>query len=400
MTCRRWLAILVACLALVPVQTFAAAADDQPDGELGFLVGAGQLDQDLTGGNNKVGPLFGLRVASPFRDDWNWFADGVYSSYDHELSSDGVSALEGRTGVEYYFVRRPQGIHWFLSGALGFADINQPSAFEDENSTLASLGIGLAQLTMKGGPRVELRGERLLSGDNRTNYQLVLGWSLGLRAKSAEAPRDSDGDGVYDDLDRCPDTPRGTTVDANGCPVDSDGDGVHDGIDRCPGTPKGALVDAKGCPMDSDGDGVYDGLDKCPGTPAGTKVDASGCPERKSMFEPGKKTLVLEGVKFALNSAELTAESDAILNRVVAELNEWPEVRVEIAGHTDSTGEDDYNMDLSRRRAESVRAYLVSKGIANSRLEAKGYGETQPIADNGTTGGRAKNRRVEVTKLD
>jgi OOP family OmpA-OmpF porin len=303
--------------------------------------------------------------------------------------------------VEYFFVRRPQGVHWFFTGALGYADVNQPTGFEDESEAFLSLGIGLAQLTSKGGPRVELRGERLLpDGDDRFNYQLVLGWSLGLNAPESEPPRDSDGDGVFDDLDRCPGTPKGATVDANGCPTDSDGDGVYDGLDRCPGTPKGATVDAKGCPMDSDGDGVYDGLDRCPDTPAGTKVDANGCPERKSMFEPGKKTLVLEGVHFALNSADLTEKSHETLDRVVGELKEWPEVRVEIGGHTDSSGEDGYNMTLSQRRAESVRAYLVSKGIAESRLEAKGYGETQPIADNGTADGRAKNRRVELKKQD
>jgi outer membrane protein OmpA-like peptidoglycan-associated protein len=338
---RRLAACLIALLTLSAAGSSAVRAQDEPDGELGFLVGASRADNALTAGGNRIGPLLGLRVASRIREDWNWFADGVHSSYDHGSSIDPLRLLEARTGFEYLFGHQPEGMHWFLSGALGLASVKQPSGFDDEGGALGSLGIGWAQLTTRGGPRIEVRGERILrEGSDRSNVQLVLGWSLGLRAAGAEPPRDSDGDGVYDDLDRCPDTPRGTVV------------------------------------------------------------DAYGCPERKTMFEPGKKTLVLEGVNFALDSAELTPESYQTLDRVVGELTEWPEVRVEIGGHTDWTGEDAYNMDLSQRRTESVKAYLASKGIAESRLEAKGYGESQPIADNGTEAGRAKNRRVELKKLD
>src|SRR5262249_33076563 len=104
------------------------------------------------------------------------------------------------------------------------------------------------------------------------------GTPKGATVDATGCPKDSDGDGVLDGIDQCPDTPKGATVDAKGCPSDSDGDGVLDGIDQCPGTPKGAVVDAKGCPKDSDGDGVPDGIDQCPDTPAGLKVDAKGCP--------------------------------------------------------------------------------------------------------------------------
>ncbi len=100
----------------------------------------------------------------------------------------------------------------------------------------------------------------------------------GAKVDSVGCPIDSDGDGVPDGIDQCPDTPVGAKVDAVGCPIDSDGDGVPDGIDRCPDTPHGATVDALGCPSDSDGDGVLDGIDQCPNTPPGTPVDATGCP--------------------------------------------------------------------------------------------------------------------------
>jgi outer membrane protein OmpA-like peptidoglycan-associated protein len=215
-------------------------------------------------------------------------------------------------------------------------------------------------------------------------------------------PKDSDGDGVYDGVDDCPDTPRGAKVDSRGCPEDSDRDGVYDGLDQCPDTPRGAKVDSRGCPLDSDRDGVYDGLDDCPDTPRGKKVDSSGCPEAEkpaTVFE-GKKTLVLEGVNFETNSAKLTHGSHATLDKVAESLRDSPDVRVEIAGHTDSSGSDSHNLTLSKARAESVRDYLVREGVESSRLVAKGYGETRPIEDNGTAAGRAKNRRVELTRID
>ena len=388
--------LLFAGVGMIP----PARAAEQPSGELGLLLGAGGADNDITGGGNKVGALFGARVASRVRDKWNWFADGVYSQYDFAASTDPVSLPEIRTGLEYLLDRPDRDAHWYLAGALGLANVDRPVGFSDDGRVLASLGVGLAQFAPSGGPRVELRAEQLLGTPGYTNWQLLLGWSFGLKAARVAERVDSDGDGVYDDVDRCPGMPRGARVDSHGCPKDSDGDGVYDGIDQCPDTPHGAVVDARGCPLDSDGDGVYDGLDKCPGTPRGTKVDANGCPERKALFEPGKKTLVLEGVNFALDSARLTEGSYAILDRVAASLKEWPEVRVEVGGHTDDTGTEAYNQNLSERRAQAVRDYLVRKGIEPSRLTAKGYGESRPVTTNATAAGRAKNRRVELTKRD
>jgi outer membrane protein OmpA-like peptidoglycan-associated protein len=207
--------------------------------------------------------------------------------------------------------------------------------------------------------------------------------------------RDADADGVCDSLDECAGTAQGCTADASGCPRDSDGDGACDGLDRCSGTAKGCTVDATGCPKDADGDGVCDGTDRCPGTPAGRKVDEKGC--ELAFDERG--TLRLEGVNFTLDSDRLTPESAAVLDRVAASLDQWPDVRVEIGGHTDAHGSEAYNQRLSQQRAEAVRSYLVGKGVAESRMTAKGYGESRPVADNGTDEGRARNRRVELTRL-
>jgi OOP family OmpA-OmpF porin len=156
-------------------------------------------------------------------------------------------------------------------------------------------------------------------------------------------------------------------------------------------------VDAAGCPTDSDGDGVPDELDKCPNTPKGKKVDAKGC---EILFDAVRSTLVLEGVNFEFNKADLTSDSRTTLDSVAASLREWKEIKVEVAGHTDAIGSDAYNKTLSQRRADSVRKYLMSKGVDGARMTAKGYGESKPIADNGTDAGRAQNRRVELKKLN
>jgi outer membrane protein OmpA-like peptidoglycan-associated protein len=210
-------------------------------------------------------------------------------------------------------------------------------------------------------------------------------------------PADSDGDGVYDGIDRCPDTPAGARVDATGCPTDEDGDGVWDGIDKCPDSPRGAPVDASGCTLDSDGDGVHDGADRCPDTPRGNKVDVRGC---ELVFEEQTQTLVLEGVNFEFDSAVLTPEAKAILDRMAQALKEWPEIEVEVAGHTDSKGSDAYNLELSKARARSVRDYLVERGVPTRQLTATGYGESVPKADNATDFGREINRRVELRKTN
>ncbi len=214
-------------------------------------------------------------------------------------------------------------------------------------------------------------------------------------------PKDADGDGVLDDADACADTPAGDKVDAKGCslPKDADGDGVLDDADACANTPAGEQVDAKGCPLpkDGDGDGVNDDTDRCPSTPAGVEVDADGC---QVLFQPTKKTLILEGVNFEVGKSTLTPESETILNGVAESLVANDSIRVQVTGHTDNTGSLALNRRLSRDRALSVRAYLVSRGVAEDRLTARGFGPDQPVASNKTTEGRALNRRVELTKLN
>ena len=211
------------------------------------------------------------------------------------------------------------------------------------------------------------------------------GTPKGTEVSSNGCPVDSDGDGVTDSQDQCPNTPRGTRVDSKGCALDSDGDGVVDGKDQCPGTPRGAKVNAKGCQADRDGDGVYDSMDQSPNTPSGQAVNSKGC---HIIFS-------LAGVGFAFNSAELNPAAQAELDQAVKMLRENSGINVEVQGHTDSSGADSYNMQLSQQRAQAVVDYLAANGISRSRMTAKGYGETSPVASNDTKQDRARNRRVD-----
>ncbi|GGF08078.1 OmpA family protein [Hymenobacter cavernae] len=258
--------------------------------------------------------------------------------------------------------------------------------------------------------------------------------------------RDADHDGVADRKDKCPGTPAGVAVDANGCPLDGDGDGVPDYQDKCP-TEKGVVTlegcpdrdgdgirdgddkcpdtpgrpERQGCP-DTDADGVIDPNDKCPNTPAGTPVDANGCPrdtdgdgvpdsKDRCPNRPGpaanhgcpeikaetRKVLneATKYIQFEFNKAVLKPSSYPKLQELVSILNEYSDYNLGITGHTDNVGNDAYNLQLSRDRAAAARTYMLSKGIAGNRIESRGYGETRPIRSNTTPQGQTLNRRVD-----
>jgi len=272
------------------------------------------------------------------------------------------------------------------------------------------------------------------SHDASMEYK-ISDWQLGLKlrlfgkkttttykATTVTAPVrvDTDGDGIYDDEDKCP-TQAGT-LKYNGCPVpDTDGDGINDELDKCPTVAGVAKYD--GCPIpDTDGDGLNDEEDKCP-TQAGPKdrmgcpvldkdndgvpddVDKcpdiaglaanDGCPEVPANVSKSIG-LAASGIYFGNNNATLSSRSNASLDKVVTIMNENPTLKIRIEGHTDNSGSADANMTMSQNRANSVKAYLVSKGIAEDRIITEGFGGTQPISDNTTAAGRMKNRRIEL----
>jgi len=234
-------------------------------------------------------------------------------------------------------------------------------------------------------------------------------------------PADTDNDGIIDSLDKCPTVPGLAKYD--GCPIpDTDKDGINDEVDKCPTVP--GLARYQGCPIpDTDKDGINDEDDKCP-TVAGL-ARYQGCPipdtdgdgvndeEDRCITIPGPKDnygcpvipeevkkrvdIAAKNILFVTGSAKLQKSSFKGLDDVAKIMNENPGMSLAIDGHTDNVGKEDYNQTLSENRANSVKTYLVSKGVDESRITATGHGEMVPIADNKTAAGRQKNRRSEMT---
>jgi len=290
-------------------------------------------------------------------------------------------------------------------------------------------------------------GGGIIEGFGIPTFRVFLGV---VYTSSKPGPADRDGDGVYDDQDRCPDKPGSKSN--QGCPADRDDDGVPDFKDRCPdrtgpvankGCPytdtdndgvidredncvnKPGPVDNNGCPWkDTDGDGLKDDVDKCPkqrgpksnhGCPdkdrdKDTVVDRmdncpdipgpvanKGCPKKLliKVDRTTNKILLLEKIYFATARSKIRRRSYPVLSQVHAVMTSNPKIKIRIEGHTDSRGGRRYNRRLSQRRANAVKRHLVKKGIAANRLTARGFGPDRPIASNRTRKGRSKNRRVE-----
>ncbi|MDT0619448.1 OmpA family protein [Salinisphaera sp. P385] len=374
-----------------------------------------------------------------------------YSENDLDMINDGMGGNTDADGditstalmANAWFDFNPDGNwHPYVGGGLGAAEIELDAGggAADDTVLAAQLGAGIEfdlsdTLALGLGYRFfkaddpEFEATDPATGNTQRTDVDYEQHSAMLSLRYVFAPAaltDSDGDGVPDVDDKCPNTPSGAPVDADGCPLDSDGDGVPDYADKCPNTPAGVPVDDTGCPLDSDGDGVPDYKDDCPNTPKGTQVNASGCPlvvdsdgdgvpddrDKCPDTPPGQpvttdgcavgQSTVLQGVKFEFNSARLTPNAEQILIGVAETLKDSPGFDVEVGGHTDSIGSDSYNLELSQERTESAVEFLVGQGIDRSRMVARGYGESQPVAPNvnpdgsDNPEGRARNRRVEL----
>ena len=208
---------------------------------------------------------------------------------------------------------------------------------------------------------------------------------------------DRDGDGVPDKDDKCPDQPG--PRENFGCPYgDRDGDGVLDNKDACPDVPGPA--ENAGCPWpDRDRDGVPDKDDKCPDEPG--PADNQGCPRKQTLIVVRKDRIELkQQVHFKTNKSVILPDSFELLRQVATALKDAPSVLVRVEGHTDNVGKLDENMKLSQARADSVRDFLVRQGVAPTQIVAEGYGPTRPIASNITRADKAANRRVEFRMLE
>ena len=408
---RRLVLALVAVLLLrsVPARAHGGEAGDF---EIGPYVGYGWLDEygDF---HPKNSILYGGRVGFFFTPAWSVEFSGQQMTSTTEFAPgvivpNGDAVLTAYRGNLLYNFGRFTVFRPFLTAGIGCEcfDVKQ---YGRSNDVGWNAGAGFRYFMT---PRYALRfdgkfvrtnvGNGLDQNENNVEASGGLSVLFG-GGKTPIGDIDSDGDGVYDRSDRCPYTPRGAKVDAYGCPFDSDEDGVLDGIDRCPDTRHGCTVDVYGCPIDSDHDGVCDGIDQCANTPIDKKVDDKGCPLAVPKAPPlfvEKKAIILEGVEFANDKATLRPASLTTLDRVAESLKDWPDVKVEIQGHTSEPGTWAYNLELSQRRAEAVRSYLMSKGVGGYRLVAKGYGKTRMIAKNNTPEGQQKNRRVELHEIE
>ena len=224
----------------------------------------------------------------------------------------------------------------------------------------------------------------------------------GISVDNNGCPLDTDLDSIPDSLDKCPNTLVGISVDNNGCPLDTDLDSVPDAFDICPGTPAREAVNPFGCPKeseeekeekDTDKDGVVDAVDQCKDSPSGSLVNSVGCP-LPLLKEKARIELKIE---FDPNQTKIKPQYAQQIKAVAEMMISQPETVAQIRGYTDNSGPSKVNLILSQLRAESVMQYLIEHfGIDPSRLTAKGYGASNPIADNRTPAGREQNRRIIV----
>jgi OOP family OmpA-OmpF porin len=342
---------------------------------------------------------------------------GTYGQMDAESGSGSAEIKGVGLGALISFFNSMPNLYTKLNLMYGAAS-KHPGPIPDYKTTLFDIGLGymfpLSEkfiLRAEALYRVDAHGRNLAGttpDENKHFYDGVFNVGvlipLGHTEKAAEpAPE------VVETV--CPPAPEGATVDEKGCAVDSDGDGVPDGLDQCPDTPAGKQVNEQGCTVDGDGDGVPDDIDECPNTPAGAKVLANGCALTGDCRKPrageqvdengcAANKFVLKGVKFEFDSDRLTEDAKTILIDVGATLNSYPEIKVELEGHTDNVGTDSYNLGLSERRANAVKTFLSGQNVTADRMTPVGYGEAQPIDTNDTEAGRENNRRVELKVVE
>jgi len=403
--------------------------------------------------NSRAGWAFGGWLNFPVTSGFSIEPQLMYSSLRFHTNNTNTGLLLYDGKLRYISV--PVLLKFSAGEAIGITvgpqidflasseDNNNVAVNDDFKKTSLGLSAGLELFPHKA---VSLFGRYvfgLSNADDRTNHSATMDYKIqnlqfGLKfrlfgGKKTETaykatettvvkPLDTDGDGITDDVDKCP-TVAGLPK-YNGCPIpDTDGDGINDELDKCPTVAGTAKYD--GCPIpDSDGDGINDEEDKCPnqagpkermGCPVtdkdndGVNDDEDKCPDIAGTAAnngcpdvPANVTkslgMAADDIHFGtgVNNTKLTAKSNAALDKVVAMLNENPNLKLRIEGHTDNSLDETKSMKLTEDRVAGVKAYIVSKGISEDRIITEGFGGTQPVADNKTAAGRAKNNRIEL----
>lgn len=321
------------------------------------------------------GVQFGQRIHG------NWGLEGSLFGTDFGRRVGDWSELGAKAEVLYHL---SSGGAWdpYLAAGAGYVRSKERTLNFTSNDPFATLGLGVIRNVQIGGRDLGLRADyrfRMMDLDDAAGipgaafdpfeeHIFTAGFVLPIGKAAEKAPEavvDSDGDGVPDDKDACPNTPAGVVVDARGCPLDSDGDGVPDYLDKCPDTKPGVATNKEGCPIDQVG-----------------------------------ANREFETVNFAFDRSDLNARAQTILDeasKVIVDLQaKHGGLVIQIDGHTDSIGSPGYNQGLSERRANAVKDYLTRKGVDAKRIETRAFGLTKPVATNDTSEGRAQNRRAEV----
>ncbi|MFZ5517243.1 MAG: OmpA family protein [Candidatus Zhuqueibacterota bacterium] len=364
-----------------------------------------------------VNVVYNLLPESMVRPYLNWGAgltiwdiralDNEVSTFSRGTSVNGSTmnfTLIGGFGFEFFFTQEivlnlGANYHRLLKG-----DEDTMGMGDDANNAIAELRFGLTYYPGAFRDRDQDGIEDKLDLDPLRKEDFD-----GFKDNDGAPEEDNDGDGIPDIDDKAPNKPEDMDgfKDYDGIPdADNDQDTIEDIKDKCPLMPEDFddFEDHDGCPdTDNDNDGIPDSLDQCKNWPEDYNdyLDEDGCPDEKPQPEPMEKgkNIVLNGVTFPSGSAMLTTASFSALDEVFHTLVDFPQIEIEIQGHTDNTGNLHSNIKLSELRAHAVRQYLINRGIDPARIRAIGYGHLQPVADNATTIGRAANRRIEFVRI-
>lgn len=370
-------------LALLPVLDLEA--------QVGWLSLPATAAAPIAGNGTLLTVGAGARLRRPLEDHLVIPWGEVLLNYGS--SGGGRFPLTVTAGLSF----KPVASAGFLVGVFGrfqqvFAVAPQEAGFETHNATLVSFGLSLEYLHLPKEPDAD--GDGVPDELDKCPSEASPGSPDGCPPPAPPSvSADGDGDGVPDDVDRCPKEPEDKDgfEDSDGCPeLDDDKDGVPDTADKCPRL--AGAVATGGCP-DQDGDGVADPDDLCPAV-AG-KPENKGCPTYKQVRVTEQKIEIGQKIFFAFGTTKILPKSDPLLDEVAQALKDRASICVRVEGHTDNKGSREQNLALSEGRAAAVRDYLLVQGIDSGRLSAKGYADTLPIDSNGTLEGRENNRRVE-----